>query len=701
MSPAIHLKSSSSSLIIKSATCPEILHWGHRIDDTAGIIAATSRIVPMARLDSDIPVTLAPGLGEGLFSAPSLEGHRNGHDWSPVFTWRADPSTTHAATFHAIDEIAGLKLTVQLELDPESGVLQKKMTVCNDGDTPYQLTKLAATLPLPRQATELMSFHGRWSHEFQTRRRPFVQDSFIQENRRGRTSHENFPGLMAGTHGFSEQQGEVWGFHLGWSGNHLMRADVKSDGRRQIQAGELLLPGEIALGAGESYTTPWLYSAYSNSGLNGISDAFHTYVRNHILHFPKGDPRPVHLNTWEGIYFDHNPEYIKKMATEAAKMGVERFIIDDGWFIGRHNERSALGDWQLDKRKYPEGLEPIIEHINELGMEFGLWIEPEMVSKDSNLYRAHPDWLLELSAYDQPSGRWQHLLNLQDPDCFQYLLQHIDSILSDNHIEYVKWDMNRELVQPGHLGHAAAHGQTVAFYRLLDEIRAKHPTIEIESCSSGGGRVDFEILRRTQRFWPSDCNDALERQTIQRGMSYFFPPEVMGAHIGGKESHTTRRHHAINLRGITALSGHMGVELDPVKESPEEKRAFSRYIQLHKQFRELLHSGRSFRLDSSDATRYTYGVQNDKEMLLTVCQLTMPDAVYPEPLRFGYLDDHKRYLVELVDSPPNGTKLMKEWPQWFDNTLEVSGQVLNEIGLALPLLDPETALLIHVYERAE
>ncbi len=293
----------------------------------------------------------------------------------------------------------------------------------------------------------------------------------------------------------------MWGFHLGWSGNHQLRADVRSDGRRFVQAGELLLSGEKRLQSGEEYQSPWLYATYSNTGLNGISERFHAFVRAQIVKFPSNKPRPVHLNTWEGIYFDHNPEYIMQMATEAAQMGVERFIIDDGWFVGRTGERAALGDWYLDTNKYPNGLEPVIAHVNELGMEFGLWVEPEMVSKDSNLYRQHPDWVLGLQGYHQPSGRWQYVLDLQNGECFNYLFERLNDLLSSYNIGYLKWDMNRELVQPGHQGQAAVHGQTKALYRLLDDLQAAHPNVEIESCSSGGGRIDFEILKRTQRFW--------------------------------------------------------------------------------------------------------------------------------------------------------------------------------------------------------
>lgn len=700
MKNIIHLTSKNCSLIIKVESTPEIIHWGAKINQIdPDILLATERPIPQARLDVDVPLSLCPELGSGNFNAPGLEGHRESFDWSPVFEVFDQDLAAQSVVFKLQDKVAKLQLEIEIKLDFESNVIQKRIKVINTGETKYSLTKLSSTLPVSNHANELMSFHGRWSREFQTHRQRFAHGGFMQENRRGRTSHENFPGMFVGSAHFNEQNGQVWGFHLGWSGNHQLRADVKSDGRRFVQAGELLLSGEVILAESESYTTPWLYATYSAAGLNGISEHFHRFVRDNIIKFPVDKPRPVHLNTWEGIYFEHDPQYIMKMADEAAVMGVERFIIDDGWFIGRHGERAALGDWYLDQQKYPNGLEPVIKHVNDLDMEFGLWVEPEMISQESMLYRAHPDWVLELQGYHQPSGRWQYVLDLQNTACFDYLFERLNDLLTSYNISYLKWDMNRELVQPGHQGKPAVSGQTKALYALLDKLLAAHTEVEIESCSSGGGRIDFEILKRTHRFWASDCNDALERQTIQRGMSYFFPPEVMGTHIGPQESHTTRRVHHINMRGMTALSGHMGVELDPVKVPAEERQAFAKYIALHKQYRHLLHSGRSFRVDTADNRQNIYGVHNDDEMLITVCQLTMPDYALPSPLRISCIDTTAQYQVTLIETPATSFQLMKQRPKWLDKPLTLSGDNLKEIGLTLPILDPESALMLHLKKQ--
>ncbi|RKF14569.1 alpha-galactosidase [Alginatibacterium sediminis] len=674
---------------------PEILYWGAPLSGSVETLKlALQRPVPQARLDQDVPLSLLPELAKGQYGSPGLEGHRANKDWFASFTTVAVQEHASTLNFVCEDAIAKLSLTIHLELD-ESGVLSLSQTITNTSVQAYNVQRLALTLPIPRHIQELRHFRGRWTREFQTEVIDWRAHNFVQENRRGRTSHENFPGLIAGQRGHDEQQGEVYAVHLGWSGNHRIKADVKSDGRRLIQAEELLDAGEISLAAGESYSTPVLYASYSAKGLNALSQQFHAFVRQNILHFPVSAKRPVHLNTWEGIYFDHDPNYIIKMIEASAKMGVERFIIDDGWFVGRHDDKAALGDWQIDADKYPEGFTPIVDAIHANGMEFGLWVEPEMVNKESTLYRQHPEWMLSTQGYEQLSGRWQYLLDLQQQPVFDYLLDCLDKILSAYPITYLKWDMNRELLQSSHMGRAAVHGQTQAFYRLLEALRAKHPNVEVESCSSGGGRIDYGVLQRTQRFWTSDNNDALERQIIQKGMSYFFPPEVMGSHIGPAHCHTTMRRHAISFRGITALFGHMGVELDPLAVDEQERQAFSHYIALHKQWRDLLHSGLSYRVELPDEQSQAQVVVaiDQQQALVAVAQLAMPAYAIAEVLRIPGLQAQQIYRLSVLDQPENLPHIMKQLPLWMSEGLTISGEQLEKAGLQLPVLDPETALL--------
>ena len=704
MSNLIHLNTDTTSLVIKADTSlPEMLYWGKRLPEGTSLdtfFKANHHPVPQARIDTDTVVSLCPEHARGLFTAPGLEGCRHGDNWSPEFNLIETTLDGHRVKFLCHDPRAELKLVINLGLNPDTEVLETTLTLTNEGDSGYQLRKLTNTLLLPTHAREIMYFHGRWTHEFQTERKKLDRSGFILENRRGRTSHEHFPGIMIGQPNFSETWGKVYGFHLGWSGNHRFHAEAMSDGRRYLQAGELLMPGEVELAPGDSYSTPTLYSTYSNKGLNGISQNFHRHVRREIIRFPEPEKvRPVHLNTWEGIYFDHDPEYILQMVRSAAEIGVERFIIDDGWFRGRNDDKAALGDWYLDEKKYPQGLQPIIDCVKDHGMEFGLWFEPEMISPNSDLYRAHPQWMLHTDGYDQVTIRNQYVLDLQIPEAFDYVLERLDSMLSEYDIRYVKWDMNRELVQPTHNHRAAFHGQVQAYYRLLDEVRKRHPLVEIETCSGGGGRVDFEVLKRTQRFWASDCNDALERQTIQRGASYFFPLEITGAHIGAKLCHTTGRQHNADFRGITALFGHMGVELDPARASEGEKRDFAKYIALHKSLRHLLHTGDYFRCDTAHKESQAWGVvsQDQSEAVLMYAQLAMPEYAMSATVLIPGLDPQKQYKVQVLENSSSDIYMMK-CPPWMVEPATMSGALLEQVGLMMPVLQPESALLVHLEE---
>ncbi|HQN52708.1 MAG TPA: alpha-galactosidase, partial [Phenylobacterium sp.] len=350
------------------------------------------------------------------------------------------------------------------------------------------------------------------------------------------------PYMLVGEAGFSQATGEVTGAHLAWSGDARMLAERLRDGRIQLQGGELFLPGEVSLAPGETYDTPILYAARSGAGLNGLSDRFHPFVREVILGGRlKAKPRPVHFNTWEAVYFRHDLTELKALADLAAEVGAERFILDDGWFKGRNDDTTSLGDWIPDAAKYPNGLTPLIDRVRGLGLEFGLWVEPEMANLDSDLVRAHPDWLLHVDDRAQPVGRGQYVLDLTRPEVADHLFARLDALLAQHEIGYLKWDMNRDLTHAASRGRPASRRQTLAVYALIDRLRAAHPDVEIESCASGGGRADFEILKRTDRIWTSDCNDPVERQTIQQGFSIFFPPEVMGAHVGPAASHTTAR----------------------------------------------------------------------------------------------------------------------------------------------------------------
>ncbi|TGG95466.1 alpha-galactosidase [Natronospirillum operosum] len=704
-----HLHSVRSSLVL---SCPDdglpaIIYWGAKLPehtDTQALGLLHSKPAHGGTLDNHPPLSLVPEAGRGFLGAAGLEGQADRKHWAGQLQTQAisqpNPGTLIC---DARDPVSGLALNLTLTLDGATDVLCARGTLTNRGDSTFMLDRLGLSFPLPARADELMTFHGRWIQEFLTERKAWPKDRLVRENRRGRTSHDSFPGIIAGVPGFQETRGEVWGLHLAWSGNHQLVAEKTSLGERHIQLGEWFYPGEIALAPGDSYQTPEVIGTWSDQGLNGLSQGFHQYVRQQILAPEIGQkPRPVHLNTWEGIYFDHQPEQLKAMVREAAAVGVERFILDDGWFGKRDDDTSGLGDWFVDESKHPGGLGYLVDAVTQAGMEFGLWFEPEMVNADSDLYRAHPDWVLAVSGYDQPLGRHQYVLNLSRPEVSDYLFERLDNLLRTYDIRYIKWDMNRDLTQPGNAaGQASAHTQTLAVYALLARVRTAHPEVEIESCASGGGRVDMGILRHTQRVWTSDCIDALERQRMQRSFSYFFPPEINGSHISANPNHTTGRRHSLGFRLITALFGHMGLELDVVSMTAAEKAQTRELVDIYKRHRTLLHSGHTTRLDTADEALQAYGVvaADRSKALFAAATLALPKQMLLPPLQLSGLDSDRLYQLKLWLPPeaagpsPAPSVLQAQRGGTF------SGALLMQAGLQLPVLNPEAALLLELEAR--
>jgi len=678
-------------------SAPKLMHFGASAPgDLVALSSALDPAVPIAGLNELAPLTALPEASLGFPGRPGIEGHRaDGTGWSPRMMRDDVVVSDTSVTMSASDADAGLAQKVMIALDP-SGVVSVQVMVTNLAVTPYLLSGATMTIPLPAASREAMQLGGRWSSEFRPERRSVATGALEIENRAGRTSHDRYPAVFVGDVGFSEERGQVLAAHLAWSGNSRLRVEAFGDGRRVLQAGEALLPGEMQLGPGQSYESPALYLAWSETGLNGISDCFHPFVRARANH-PVTD-RPVLLNTWEAVYFDHDLARLKALADAAAQVGAERFVLDDGWFRHRRDDTAGLGDWYIDETVWPDGLDPIIDHVRGLGLEFGLWFEPEMVNPDSDLYRAHPEWALVPTTQTPVQARNQLVLDLCNPDVFAYLLERINSILGSHDIGYVKWDMNRHLVAPTHDGRATVHKQTRAVYRLFDEVGAANPDVEIESCSSGGARADLGVLERTVRVWTSDCNDALDRQRIQRGFSYIVPPELMGAHIGPPTAHTTGRTHTLGFRAGTAFFGHLGIEWNVLDASPQDRDQVARIVQLHKQHRSLLHSGRVVRYDHPDPAAMANGViaQDQSEALISFAQIGTSDSLATGALNIRGLDPARVYTVEILDLVDRAWGKAFRQPAWIDSHLQLTGAQLAA-GLQMPILDPESVVILHLH----
>ena len=631
-------------------------------------------------------------IGTGHPSPPGLLAHSDGRHWAldpRVTDVKHDLAANHL-TIVTRDDASGLVAHHQIAALGSSGCFKFATTLRNEGNTPFSIEWVSAVcLPLDPRFSKVMSFSGRWANEFQADQHELKRGSFVRENRAGRTGHESYPGFYLGTAATDETHGLACAVHLAASGNHRLRVDKLGDGHLSIQAGDLLVPGEISLQPGQQHVCAPLFVAWSKTGFGDVTRQLHTFVRDDLLKGPTA--RPVHFNTWEAVYFDHSPDKIIALANQAAEVGAERFVLDDGWFGGRRHDRAGLGDWYVAQDVYPDGLQPIADHVRSLGMEFGLWFEPEMVNPDSDLYRQHPDWVLQVPAIEPIASRHQLPLDLTRKEVSDYLFDRITTLVRELDVAYIKWDMNRDVQHPGGGdGRAVMHRQTSAVSTLINRIRGALPNLAIESCSSGGARADYNMLERTGRIWTSDNNDARARYSIMRGASHFLPLEVLGNHVGPKKCHITGRRFEMHFRAGTAIFGHMGLELDLALESEADRQVLKNAIALHKKYRALIRSGIYHRLQTDGHLSAICVASDDRsEALAQVGVLDQHPNTHPPRLYFAGLDPEQHYELALV------------WPEFMAKEIgSFAGSALMDNGMQLPLTHPDTCLIYHLEAKA-
>ena len=710
---------------------PAIVHWGHELpalnaEQAAALVAASVPVIGSNNVELAPRVAVLPEQHTGWSGKPGLRGSFAGRGWSPAFTTRSVSLDGGAVSGHrssgpgaveilAVDDTGRLQLRLVLEL-LASGLFRARASVTNLAAEPYSLEELVVSFPVPAEAAELLDFAGRHNLERVPQRQPFRTGVDLRGNRKGRTGADSAYVLHAGTPGFGFAGGHVWAVHTAWSGNHVHYAERASTGEQLIGGGELLLPGEVRLATGDSYQSPWVYGSYGE-GLDEVARRFHRYLRNRER--AVSADRPVSLNVWEAVYFDHDLDRLVELAERAAAVGVERYVLDDGWFGSRRHERAGLGDWAVSPDVWPHGLHPLVERVKALGMRFGLWFEPEMVSPDSDLARAHPDWIMAARADWPVISRHQQVLNLGIPEAYEHVKAQLLAVLKEYPIDYLKWDHNRDLVEAGTQadgGRPGVHAQTLAFYRLLGEVRAAHPGLEIESCSSGGGRVDLGVLERTDRVWISDNIDPHDRQTTLRWTTQLVPPEFMGSHIASGRSHTTGRRHDLGFRAATAIFGHLGIEWDLTTATDPELAELGAWIRFYKDERGLLLRGDLVRMDGPDPTLFAYGVvAGDRSRAIFAAGST--DSLYPDPparLKLRGLDPNRHYRLRplLVGSVPSGLQPPLWWgrpvaltpsdepPYLPDVALDTqfpgavfTGTALEHVGVAAPRVHPDQVVL--------
>lgn len=691
----------------RGAALPRILHWGDALGELAtadleALAGGLDRQSAPATLDAPWQLTVMPAEADGWSGRPGLQLRRDGRLHTPRWMLESMSATDDAALFTARDDASGLVLTQRIALAP-GGLVLVDASVRHTGApdaAAVEVEWLEPTLPVPTTASHLTTFDGRWSREKRPVTTGFPVGSLARQSRRGRPGHDAATMLIASEGQPRWRSGRVWASHVAWPGDTTHRTDRVTDSVTLIGGGELFRPGELVLTPGAEYAAPTIVFSYAADGLDAMAARVHDWLRSRPQHPRTG--RPFTLNTWEAVYFRQDPARLIALAERAAEVGVERFVLDDGWFVGRDDDTTSLGDWIVDTRAWPDGLGVLADRVHALDMQFGLWFEPEMVSLDSDLARAHPDWLLHdprhLDHDASLSWRTQYVLDLANPDAAAHILEQMSALVGELGIDYIKWDHNRDLIESTHDGIPGNHAQTAAVLRLIGALKSRHPGLEIESCSSGGARTDLGILQVTDRVWASDSNDPVERQEIQRWTGLLLPPELVGAHVGPTESHSSGRVTDLSYRIATSLLGCAGLEWDILGCDAEETAALSRFTALYKEIRPIIHGGRVVHPDLRDpAWRVTGHVAPDAaEAVFVVASVSSIEDARAERLRFPGLDDDRRYRVR-VRGEIGETKMGWVIPPWVrEGSIELRGSVLARVGLQLPTLWPVQAMVLHL-----
>lgn len=518
-------------------------------------------------------------------------------------------------------------LTITLHYRMRDDVVERWVTLGNEGGEPLELLRAdPATWTLPeREDWRLSQLHGRWAAESRLVRAPLTYGDKVIGSRRGHTGHQHLPWVALDT-GATEEHGEVYGCALGWSGSWRIAVAQLPDARVQITGGAGYDDsGLLLLAPGESYTTPVFAGLWSDAGFGGASRAWHAYQRAYVVPDAERD-RPVLFNSWEATHFDITEDQQSLLARRAAAIGVELFVVDDGWFGSRTSDRAGLGDWRPNPDRFPGGLKPLADYVHALGMQFGIWVEPEMVNPDSDLYREHPDWVQFQPGRKRTEFRNQLVLNLAREDVQEYLWEQLDDLLAATPVDYVKWDFNRCFTDAGWPGEPYPQRLWVdhirAFYDLLDRLRSAYPEVAFESCSGGGGRIDLGVLSRTDQVWTSDNTDPLDRLGIQHGFSQIHPARVMAAWVTDSPNiQLNHRASSLRFRFVSAMAGVLGVGGHLSDWSEEELAEARGWVELYKEIRPVVQRGEQYRLRPPEgglsAVQYSLG---DETVVLACLQ---------------------------------------------------------------------------------
>jgi alpha-galactosidase len=642
---------------------PQPIYWGGQVSGEDKFPATRTK-PEAASFDSSTTTTPNEyaGWGGGLFVEPALKVSYSDGNRDLVLHYVSHTIKGNELIITLKDIERDLFVELHYIIDHETGIVGRSAVILNKTQTPVTIEEAAAaTWNLPRGTDySLRYLTGRWAGEWNLQKQAIRPGETVLESKRGSTGHQNNPwfAIERGEHP-DEETGDVWFGALAWSGS--WRITVEQDQLQQIRVTGGFNPFDFSykLLPGKELETPVFYGGYSHHGVGGASRLLHHFELAKIVpQAPTPRPRPVIYNSWEATEFRVDEPGQEALAEKAAAIGVERFIMDDGWFGQRKDDHAGLGDWYVNQQKFPQGLKPLIDKVHSLGMDFGLWVEPEMVNPDSDLYRKHPDWVLNFTGRPRSQQRNQLVLNLARTDVRDYVFGFLDDLLSHNQIAFLKWDYNRNWSEPGWPAVAPDEQKAVYveyvrnLYGILRELRAKHPQVEIESCSGGGGRVDLGILGLTDEVWPSDNTDPFDRLRIQDGFTYAYSPGIMMAWVTDSPSWANNRSTTVAYRFLSSMQGSLGVGANLNNWTPAEFETAKQMIAAYKQLRETVQHGSLYRLvsprDGSEVS-VTESVAIDKKQCVLFTFLHSSQMGYPFPrVYLRGLDPKANYHVTSI-----------------------------------------------------
>ena len=558
----------------------------------------------------------------------------------------------------ARDEVLGLAFTLVYTVFSDVDVITRSVRITNEGEKPIALTKvMTMSLDMDAEDYRMLTLHGSWARERRMEYREIGYGKQSAGSVRGESSHQEHPFLALAQRGATQERGTVYGFHFVYSGNFLAQVEKSQFDSLRVQLG--IHPQEFCwkLEQGQTFYAPEAVQTCTREGLGGMSRTLHDLYRKHLIRSPyRNKKRPILINNWEATYFDFDTEKLLAIAREAKRCGIEMLVMDDGWFGRRNDDNTSLGDWQVNEEKLPGGLKRLADEVNKIGLKFGIWFEPEMISPDSELYRSHPDWAIALPGRKPCRARNQYVLDLSRPEVTEYVYEAVASVLRSADIAYVKWDMNRQLTD---LGSAflekdrqgeLMHRYVLAVYALQERLLAEFPELLLENCSGGGARFDPGMLYYSPQIWCSDDTDAIERLAIQEGTALLYPLSAIGAHVSDCPNHTVGRITPFATRGHVALAGTFGYELDITAIGEEERKMIPEQVALYHRYNDLVREGDYYRIASYRENHsydcYAVVAKDRSEALVTYVQVLNRANCRSRRIRIPGLAPEKRYRIE-------------------------------------------------------